>query len=157
QQLASHYAALSPAGQAVALELTPDLLGAGDAARSAGRELVRQGLGHPVVEQRVSAVGLALRQDVGLLAAVVPLLNDPAAEVRRAAVLAVGPHASAIGDEDLIHWLHDPDAQVRVLCRTALRGRGLRERDVEMGWLLTHPDPLERMKLFRELNEDSDL
>src|SRR5262249_34909761 len=135
----------------------PDLLAGNDTTRAACRELVRQALAHPAAEQRAIAIGLALRQDVGLLTATVPLLNDSSADVRRAAMLAVGPQAAAVSDEDLIRWLHDPDAQVRPLCRTALRSRGLRERDVEMGRLLTHPDPLERMKLFQDLNDENDL
>lgn len=157
EQLANRYAAFSPSGQACALDLVPELIPAGDAARTACRELTRLGLGHTAAEQRIAAVRLALRQDIGHLEAVKPLLNDPAAEVRRAALLAVGPHAAVVPDDDLIHWLHDADAEVRRLCRTALRSRGLRERDVEMGRLLTSPDPLERMKLFRELDEDTDV
>jgi len=119
--------------------------------------LVRLALSHPAAEQRVAAVGHSLRPETAQLAAVVPLLQDPAAEVRRAAMLAVGPHANLIPDEDLIRWLHDPDAEVRGLCKTALRSRGLRERDVDMGRLLSSSNPLDRMKLFDELGEDNDV
>jgi len=68
-------------------------------------------LGHANAEQRVEAVGLALRADVALLDRVVPLLRDPAAEVRRAALLAVGGHPNLIGDDELLNWLHDPTAR----------------------------------------------
>jgi hypothetical protein len=158
EHLVKHYPSFSPAGQACALAVVPELLtGTDPAVRSACRDLVKLGLAHPDAERRIAAVKLALRPEVGQLAAVAPLMQDPAAEVRRAALLAVGAQTNLLSDEDLIRWLHDPDAEVRGLCKTALRSRGLRERDVELGRLLTHPDPLERMALFAELTEDGDL
>src|SRR4051812_24384100 len=64
-------------------------------------------------------------------------LTDESAEVRRAAVLAVGPvpdgKAPLVPDDDLFPRLHDPDKEVRELAATALRGRGLADIQVQLG------------------------
>ena len=96
-----------------------------------------------------------------LRAELLPLLHAPEAEVRRAALFAVGPAAGtdhALGDEELIHWLHDPDAQVRAVCHDALASRGRSESEIALSRRLTHPDPGERLKLVGDLRfEDDDV
>src|SRR5947207_625450 len=72
---------------------------------------------------RVLAVRLALHPDIKMRADLVPLLGDPAAEVRRAALCAVAAVADGeplVGDEELFRWLHDPDGGVRKACHDAL-------------------------------------
>lgn len=149
-------ASFSEPGKAAALEIVPLLLKSPypDAAAHC-RDAVRGGLASATPEGKVRAVRLALRPEIGGRADVVPLLNDPNAEVRRAAMLAVGPAdesvAAVIDDESLFRWLHDPDAEVRDLCRTALRTRGLDAEQVLLARQLTHPDPGERLKLLLDL------
>jgi HEAT repeat protein len=146
------YPQCSPAGQEALLELVPALLtGNDEAVHAPCTELVQRGLKHPDAGQRAGAVGLALRPELMMLDRVVPLLGDPSAEVRRAALLAVGPHPALIGDDDLLHWLHDTDPDVRRLCATSLRSRGLSEPDIRLGGLITHPEARERMKVVLEL------
>ena len=86
-------------------------------------------------------------------------LLDESAEVRRAAVLAVGPVADgvapAVPDDDLFPRLHDADKEVRELAASALRGRGLTDEQVQLGRQLASPDPGERLKLLLDLT-DSD-
>src|SRR5262249_26046743 len=91
------------------------------------RELTRACLRDERAANRVQAVRLALRPELDLLESVVPLLNDPVPEVRRTAMLAVGPAEEVIRTDALLRWLHDPDADVRKLCEKALRSRGLQE------------------------------
>jgi HEAT repeat protein len=86
---------------------------------------------------------------------VVPLLSDPDAEVRRAAMLTVGPAGDGshpvVGNEELFRWLHDRDPEVRELCGDALKTRGLDAEQVHLARQLTHPDPAERLKLLVDL------
>jgi hypothetical protein len=146
----------SDPGKAAVLGLVPEFLKCPEPdAVGKCRAAVRAGLGCKSAEGKVRAVRLALRPEVGLKPDVAPLLSDPAAEVRRAAMLAIGPAADgshpAVGDEALFRWLHDPDPEVRELCAAALKTRGLDAAQVHLARQLTHPDPAERLKLLVDL------
>ncbi len=146
----------SPAGSEAALDLVPDFLKCADAgAVPRCRELVQAGLGGKSPETRVRAVRLALRPEVRMLTEVVPLLDDPTPEVRRAAMLAVGPPIEdgqpVIEDEALFRWLHDSDPDVRELCETSLRARGLSEEHLDLARKLSNPSPSERLRLLLDL------
>jgi hypothetical protein len=143
-----------------ALSLGEALLGAsqGPEIREVGRELVRVCLHDGAPENEARAVRLARRPEIQLLEQVVPLLNDPAPEVRRAALLAVGDAPAVIATDDLIQWLHDPDAEVRRLCESALRlARRLPEKHIRLGRLLTDPHPEVRLQVLDCLRRDPDL
>jgi hypothetical protein len=90
-----------------------------------------------------------------LLAETVPLLHDPEAIVRRAALLAVGPATDdsdvVVEDEVLFPWLHDPDGEVRELCAAALRSRGLTDDQVALAARLASPHPADRLQLLLDL------
>ncbi len=141
----------NPAGTAEALDLLP-LLSRCDDANTADRckALVQAGLKS---DNKTLAVRLAVRPEYGLKAEVVPLLNDPQADVRRAAMAAVGPPGGAevIGTEDLFRWLNDADAEVRMLCEAALSTRGLEPEQIDAGKMLTHHDAGERLRLLLSL------
>jgi hypothetical protein len=136
-----------------AMELCGRLLGQGREAEclNAGRELARACLADPSPANRVRAVQLALHPGMELLEQVAALLNDPAPEVRRAAMLAVGPAEKVVRDETLLPSLHDPDPDVRDLCRAALRGRGLGPEHLKLGELLTDPSPAVRLEVLDHL------
>ena len=124
---------------------------------SPGRALARACLGHADPATRVLAVRLALYPGMDLLEDIVPLLADPSAEVRRAAVLVVGPAEQAVRDEALLPCLHDPDTEVRRLSELALRGRGLRPEHVKLGRTLTDPDPTVRLQVLDLLRRTPEL
>jgi hypothetical protein len=125
------------------------------------RELIDKGLAEDDSECRVRAIHLtmhsALRQEAGLLKRVVELLRDKRAEVRRAAVLAVGLSEQAISEDDLLPLLHDPDAVVCRLCEAALRKRGLEERHLRLAWLVSAPRAEDRLGVLRHLEYAEDL
>jgi hypothetical protein len=121
------------------------------------RGLAEKGLASESVPVRVRAVTLCMQPGVDLLPPLVPLLRDPAAEVRRVVVLALGPVPQAIGDEALLACLHDTDAQVSQLARSALIARGLQPEQVELGRLLTHAQVRVRLQVLDRLPEVSDL
>jgi hypothetical protein len=121
------------------------------------REVVRVCLQAENATVRLQAVRLAFDPAVDLREQVVPLLGDADPAVRRAVMLVVGPTPEAVSTDELLRWLHDPDEDVRRLCETALRGRGLREEHLRLGKHLTDARPATRLKVLELLSESADL
>jgi hypothetical protein len=122
------------------------------------RDLGLSGLKDPSPENRVRAVNLVLRVgEPQLLCKVVPLLKDQAAEVRQAAVTALGPAKESLGDDDLLPLLHDADPGVRKLTEEALRSRGLPESHVLLARLISDDRPGERLQVVHHLFQTEDL
>ncbi len=145
--------------QSAALELCARVLAQpehGEAIRPA-QDLIRAGLHAAAAGDRLRAVRLALHPGMDLLEQVVALLSDPEVEVRRAALLAVGPARDVVPDECLLPSLHDSDPEVRRLCEVALGGRGLRPEFLELGRLLTDPRPATRLLVLDQLHRHPDL
>ncbi len=148
-----------PEARGQALELASLLL---ERPRQAGalipaRELARACFADADADNRARAVRLALHPGMDLRRPVLPLLRDPAAEVRRLAILVVGPATDVIANEDLLRWLHDPDPEVRRLCEVALGGRHLPEDHIRLGRLLTHEEPRVRVQVLDHLYRAEDL
>jgi hypothetical protein len=101
-------------------------------------------------------VRLALQPGLDLGEQVAPLLADPAPEVRRAALLAVSLD-DAVLDDVLLPCLHDSDEEVRAQCEVVLANRGRTPQQIKLGWLLTHPDPVERIKVLKLLHDAPEL
>jgi hypothetical protein len=144
---------------ATALDVAVALLAqnTNDETNGACRELARACLKGQDATNRNRAVHLALYPSLDLLSDVAPLLRDPAVEVRRAVVLAIGTCRRAISDENLALALHDSDTEVRRLCEKALRGRGLTERHIHLARLITDGRPTTRMQVVHYLHSESDL
>ncbi len=145
--------------QTSALELCGVLLSQpnGDKALRPAQDLVRTALRSPTVDNRLRTVRLTLHPGMDLLEQVVALLGDESAEVRRAALLTVGPARDVIHDDQLLPCLHDPDAEVRRLSEAALEGRGLRPEYLELGRLLTDPRPAARLQVLDHLRGSTEL
>jgi HEAT repeat protein len=140
-----------------ALELAVALLRrpqTSEALRSA-RETARAGLRSPTASNRLRAVRLGLLPGVDLLDEIAALLRDPDVQVRRAAVLAVGPAEQVVRDEGLLLCLHDHDAEVRRLTEEALKGRGLQPDHLRLGKLLTHPTATQRLRVLDYLADEN--
>jgi hypothetical protein len=114
------------------------------------RALAAAGLRSSSPENRLRAVQLSLRPGVDLLNKVEGLLRDPSVEVRRAAILAVGPAERIVRDESLLPGLHDSDMEVRTLTERALRARGLRPEH-----LLAQASDLDPGVWLRRLSHDN--
>jgi HEAT repeat protein len=157
--LSSAAASAEPAVHARALAVAEALLAGAPPAEVNGpcRGVVSVCLSHPEAEVRIRAVRLAMRPEVNLLVAVVPLLSDPVPEVRRAAMVVVGTAPEVLATDELLRWLHDPDAEVRRLCEEELRSRGLTEAHLRLGKVVTDPRPGVRLKVLEQLTEASDL
>jgi hypothetical protein len=148
--------------QAHALELCGVLIKQpqGNEALSSGRELVRVCLASDKAAVRVQAVQLTMNPGMDLLEQVAALLGDPAVEVRRCAILAVDPENPAgerVLDDVLLPSLHDPDEEVRDLCEAVLLRRGRTPRQIQLGRLLKHPNPVERIQVVDLLLQAPDL
>jgi hypothetical protein len=124
------------------------------------RSLVVESLKSADPEVRLAAARLAIHPDIKVRVELRPLLSDPDARVRGAALFAAAAPADgelALGDEELFRWLHDPDAGVRKICRDALVARDRSESEIALGKRLTHPDAAERLKLLLNLRYDEDV
>ena len=124
------------------------------------RVAVRIGLKSASAATRTSAIRAAIHPSVGLRGEVTPLLAASEPEVRRTAMLAIGPASDSevvIGDEELFRWLHDPDSDVRSICRAALQSRGRSDSEIALGKRLVAPDAAERLKLLLDLRYDEEL
>lgn len=125
------------------------------------RALVLSGLRDAAKDNRVRAVHLTLRSELrresDLLDKVAPLLRDSSAEVRRAALLAVGMAEKTVAEDELLPLLHDADAEVRRLCETALRGRGLSEDHLRLARWISDPLPSARLQVLEHLWHVEDL
>jgi hypothetical protein len=151
----------STPGRAAALDLLPVVIASG------APEVIEQAKGMVATaarsestDVRIQAVAAALRPEVDCLEAIVPLLADSAPEVRRAAILALGPARdgrSVLADDDLLRSLHDSDPEVRHLCEMGLRSRGRSPRDIRLGRRYTDPNAAERQKLLIDLADEEEL
>jgi hypothetical protein len=148
-----------PAVQSAGLALSEAVLNhpqAAEVIRSV-RAFARAALKAEEPANRLRAIRLALKPGMDLLDQVSLLLNDPVVEIRRAALIAVGPANDVVGDESLLPCLHDVDPIVRKLCETALRGRGLQPNHIQLGRLLAHPQAVQRLRVLDHLRWASDL
>jgi hypothetical protein len=132
-------------------DVVADRLEAGPCLASC-RQLAQQALCDPAPEARTRAARLTqhgpFRKDLALLRQVLPLLRDPDAGVRRAAVLAVGPAKEVISEEDLLPLLHDSSPEVRRECETTLRSRGLNDEHLLLGLLISDRQPAARLQVL---------
>jgi HEAT repeat protein len=125
------------------------------------RDLAAQGLASKHPEVRAGAIRLVtqppLNTEKQLLDEVAPFLGDPSAEVRRAAVLALGLAEDVVTVEHLLPLLQDGDAEVRRLSEGALRGRGLQDNHIKLAKLITDPHPGQRLQVVHYLSQAEDL
>ncbi|HVS35232.1 MAG TPA: hypothetical protein VMS17_06590 [Gemmataceae bacterium] len=157
-------AAEVPEGEthAAALNLFSQALDHMEAARemlASGRPLVRKALYDEPAAIRLSAVKASLHYAPDLLDDVAVLLKDPAPEVRRAALAAVGPaDEKQVPAKSLLPVLHDSDPAVRKACEDVLRNnRRLSPLSFKIGWCLCHPDPAERLNVLDYLQRGADV
>jgi hypothetical protein len=124
------------------------------------RALALDGTAAKDIDLRVHAARLAMHApldvDTEVVNRIVLLLKDTAAEVRCAALLAVGNSKENVSVDDLLPLLHDADAQVRSLCDDALKARGLSAIQRKLARLISDPRPGERLQIVHLL-QDADV
>ena len=124
-----------------------------------GRDVVKAALRDASAANRVRATLLAVRPGMNDLGAVAVLLKDPVPDVRRAALLAVGPaDEKVVPAKSLLPVLHDADPDVRRACEDVLRiDRHLSPQNYQLGWCLYHPDPAQRLSVLDHLRRGADV
>lgn len=125
--------------------------------RLAQMDLLRQIMRKADPGSRRDAIGVVIAGGFDLHDDLVACLQDPVAEVRRGAVLALGPAQDTVRDDVLLGALHDSDPEVSRLAELALQSRGLTMEHIRLGKLLTHSDPSKRLQVLDLLNEFPDL
>ena len=115
------------------------------------RELAAACFGDKSAENRARAAQIALHPGMDLQQQALPLMRDPSPDVRRLAMLVVGPAQNVVSTDDLLHWLHDPDSDVRRLCEVALISRKVPLKHIRLGRMLTDPDFHVRLNVLDEL------
>lgn len=123
--------------------------------QEAVHRLLCRGLQAAETLARLRAVQLLLQpafcREPALLSRATPLLRDAQPVVRRAALLLVGAQPEIVSVEELLPLLHDPQAELRRLCETALRSRGLADEQIELARLVSDPRPAARLQVFYHL------
>lgn len=121
------------------------------------RGSLRWALSAELPQHRLQAIKLILNAGLKMHDQIALCLTDESADVRRAALLAVGTASDQVTDETLLPCLRDSDGEVRRLCEAALRARGLTHEHIQMGRLLIDPDPRVRLQVLNHLFRDNDL
>jgi hypothetical protein len=127
------------------------------------RALIRKGMADAVADNRLRAVQLslhdALKNEEDLLGPMVPLLRDPEATVRYAALIRLGPKPlrHIAPDEELLHLLHDAKPEIRKLCETVLRARELQDEHIQLARLISDPRAVARLDVPDQLRRVRDL
>jgi HEAT repeat protein len=152
----------STPGRTASLDLLPTILAVCDPdLASQVKGLVAHTVQSESVDVRIRSIAAALRPEIDCLEAIVPLVEDPSPEVRRAAVLALGPAPDgkkpAATDETLLRCLHDSDAEVRQFAEMALKSRGRTPREIRLGRRYAAPNAAERQKLLIDLADEDEL
>ncbi|WP_193789067.1 HEAT repeat domain-containing protein, partial [Zavarzinella formosa] len=151
----------STPGRAAGLDLLPALTaGKTDGVIEKAKGMINTAIRSESVDVRILAIAACMRPTLDAVELALPLMNDSSADVRRAAILALGPardREPIITDDELLNWLHDRDGEVRRLCEMSLRSRGRSQRDIHLGRLYTSPEPSVRQKLLIELAEEEEL
>lgn len=108
-------------------------------------------------ETKVRAIHLAIQPESGMVDLTVQALQDPSVAVRKAAMLACAPALDAVSVDILLPSLHDPDPEIRTLCESSLKARGLRKEHIHLGRMITDPSPGKRLEVLDLMLEDPEL
>jgi hypothetical protein len=121
------------------------------------RDMAERGIADASPGPRAAAVQLMMRgpmrTDKELIAKAIPLLRDPAASVRRVALVALASENELIREDALLPLLHDEDLEVQDLCQSVLRKRGLSEDDLKLARLISDRNPAKRMRVLLHLHQ----
>jgi len=150
KRIADDFATFQPAGQLASLRFA-------EQPSPEATCLVRAALSAADPAVRSRAATLAALPAANLFAEVLPLLADPIADVRRAALKAIAGNRGAAPDEVLMPLLHDADGELRARAEAILRGRGLNDKDIHLSRLVNDPSPLKRLEVIRLLPADAEM
>lgn len=116
------------------------------------RELARSGIADSDSGVQLAAISLAALPALGMLDEVAHCLASHSAQVRRGALLVLGPEPEMLNEDALLPLLHDPDPQNAHLARAALVARGLNNDQIRLGSMIADPNPTNRLEVLDHLD-----
>lgn len=116
------------------------------------RELARSGIADADPKVQLAAIPLAAMGPLSMLEELAHCLGSHSAEVRRGALLVLGPNPEVLNEDALLPLLHDPDQQNAALARSALVARGLNDDQIRLGRLIADPNPVHRLEVIDHLD-----
>ena len=119
------------------------------------RELARAGLADNAPPVQLAAISLAMLSPLRMADEIAPCLASSSSEVRRAALVVLGPNPDAVTEDAILPLLHDSDEQNAALARSALLSRGLSDDQIRLGRLLADPSPAQRLLVIDHLDDGS--
>lgn len=142
-----------PAARAAILRLAVSLARANLTEESLPRfrELARSGIADGDSRVQLAAISLATLPPMRMLDEVAHCLCSHSAEVRRGALLVLGPNPEILNEDALLPLLHDPDPQNAGLAQSALVARGLTNDQIRLGRLIADPNPTHRLEVLDHL------
>ncbi len=125
------------------------------------RSMAERGMKDEAPAARAAALHLLLREpmraDKGLISLALSLLDDKAAPVRRAALLALAAETDVAREEHFLPLLHDDDPEVQDLCQITLRKRGLNDGDLLAARMVGDKNPATRTRVLNLLPQMPEL
>jgi hypothetical protein len=125
------------------------------------RDMTERGLKDERADTRTAAVQMLLREPMRqhkeLMERAIPLLRDPEAGVRRAALVLLASESDMVREEAFLPLLHDEDAQVQYLCEIALRKRRLTDDDIKLARMISDKNPVTRMRVLHYFHQMPEL
>lgn len=115
------------------------------------RELARSGIADGDSQVQLAAISLATLPALRMLDEVAHCLGSHSAEVRRGALLVLGPNPEVLNEDALLPLLHDTDPQNANLAQAALVARGLTNDQIRLGRLIADPNPTHRLEVLDHL------
>lgn len=117
------------------------------------RDLARAGIADSAPAVQLAAISLAMLSPLRMADEIAPCLGSTSSEVRRAALVVLGPNPEAVTEDALLPLLHDTDDQNAALARSALLSRGLSDDQIRLGRLLADPSPAQRLLVIDHLDD----
>jgi hypothetical protein len=121
------------------------------------RELARSGIADADPRVQLAAISLATLPAMRMLDEVAHCLGSHSAEVRRGALLVLGPNPEVLNEDALLPLLHDADPQNASLAQSALVARGLSNDQIRLGRLIADPKPTHRLEVLDHLEGPADV
>ena len=119
--------------------------------------LVSSGARSDSARVQIQAITAALWPALDCLEETTVCLKSQHREVRKAAILALGPATEKINEEILLPGLHDEDLEIVQLTQSALQARGLRDDQIRLGKLMADPKPTKRLEVLDHLSATRDI
>ena len=119
--------------------------------------MVSSGVRSDSARVQIQTITAALWPALDCLEETTVCLKSQHREVRKAAILALGPATKKINEEILLPGLHDEDLDIVQLTQSALQARWLRDDQIRLDKLMADPKPTKRLEVLDHLSATRDI